>query len=244
MATFREAYHKKSDALSKNKLTLTPRNIRNEIFKFYMEHLHPIKPPPSFRHTLMWALQTGGYCLNWQFDFNTQMNWSAVEANWQLAVNPRAAENYAVVEAAAFRSEKPCQRPGEWADDEYVGVAFSSVCTMALDLREDERNADMESNMANEQAHHRARESNGESTDLNGLAIELADLVDARGDDDDDDDLNLPEYAEAEAQRQEENGRTMSEDDDDGTDDEESDAARRAGYAAGRSKFVLDEAEE
>ena len=115
---------------------------------------------------------------------------------------------------------------------------------MALDLREDERNADMESNMANEQAHHRARESNGESTDLNGIAIELADLVDARGDDDDDDDLNLPEYAEAEAQRQEENGRTMSEDDDDGTDDEESDAARRAGYAAGRSKFVLDEAEE
>ena len=56
--------------------------------------------------------------------------------------------------------------------------------------------------------------------------------------------MNLPEYAEAEAQRQEENGRTMSEDDDDGTDDEESDAARRAGYAAGRSKFVLDKAEE
>ena len=38
------------------------------------------------------GLQTGGYCLNWQFDFNTQMHWSAVEANWQLAVNPRAAE--------------------------------------------------------------------------------------------------------------------------------------------------------
>ena len=48
---------------------------------------------------------------------------------------------------------------------------------MALDLREDERNADMEANIADEQAHHRARESNGESTDLNAIAIELADLV-------------------------------------------------------------------
>ena len=98
--------------------------------------------------------------------------------------------------------------------------------------------------MENEQAHHRARESNRESTDLNAIAIELADLADARGDDDDDDGLNLPEYAEAEAQRQEENGRTMSDDDDDGTDDEKSDAARRSGYVAGRSRFVLDEAEE
>ena len=190
------------------------------------------------------GLQTGGYCLNWQFDFNTQMNWSAVEANWQLAVNPRAAENYAVVEAAAFRSEKPCQRPGDWADDEYTGVAFSSVCTMALDLREDERNADMQANIADEQAHHRARESNGESTDLNAIAIELADLVDARGDDDDDDGFELPEYAENEAQRQEENGTTMSEDDDDGTDNDKSDADRRSGYAAGRSRYVLDEADE
>ena len=74
--------------------------------------------------------------------------------------------------------------------------------------------------------------------------IELADLVDARGDDDDGDGFGLPEYAENEAQRQEENGRAMSEDDDDGTDNEKSDAARRSGYAAGRSKYVLDEADK
>ena len=173
------------------------------------------------------------------------MNWSAAEANWQLAVNPMAAEEYAIVEAAAFRSEKQCERPGDWADDEYAGVAFSTVCTMALDLREDQRNADMEADIANEQAHHRARESNGESTDLDSIALELAELVQTRGDDDDDDDgYTLPAYAESQAREQEENGTTMSDDDDKGTDDDESATVRRSEYAARRSRFVLDEADE
>ena len=82
---------------------------------FHVEHLHPIKPPPGFRRTLMRALQTGGYCLNRQFGLNTKANWSAVEAktnegaveaNRQLAVNPRAVVNYASVEAAAFHSSE------------------------------------------------------------------------------------------------------------------------------------------
>ena len=76
----RDAYKKQSDCLSFNKLTLTPRNIRNEMFKFYREHLHPLEAP-SFRHTLQWALQTDKYVLNWQFDFGTQLNLAAVEAS-------------------------------------------------------------------------------------------------------------------------------------------------------------------
>ena len=43
----REAYNRQSDSLGFNKIQLTPRNIRNEVFKFYREHLHPLKPSPT-----------------------------------------------------------------------------------------------------------------------------------------------------------------------------------------------------
>ena len=42
---------------------------------------------------------------------------------------------------------------------------------MALDLREDERDADMQTNVADEQARQRSRESNGGSTDLNAILL-------------------------------------------------------------------------
>ena len=77
----RDAYSKQSNTLGLNKIALSPRNIRNEIFKFYREHLRPISPAPSFRHCLQWALQTQKYYLNWRFDFTHQLNFAAVEAN-------------------------------------------------------------------------------------------------------------------------------------------------------------------
>jgi hypothetical protein len=57
----RDAYLKKSDMLTLDKVTLTKRNIMNEMFNFYREHLHPLTPIPSFRHTLMWALQSWSF---------------------------------------------------------------------------------------------------------------------------------------------------------------------------------------
>ena len=111
----RDAYKKKSDCLSFNKLTLAPRNICNGMFKFYREHLHPLEGP-SFRHTLQWALQTDEYLLNWQFDFGTQLlNLCAVEASWRLALGSSAATDMAIAEAAAFVPEKRGVAPGSWA---------------------------------------------------------------------------------------------------------------------------------
>ena len=70
----REAYSsRQSGSLGFNKVQLTPRNIRNEVFKFYREHLHPLKPSPSFKRCLMWALQSQQFTLNWQFDFTHQL---------------------------------------------------------------------------------------------------------------------------------------------------------------------------
>ena len=54
----RDAYKKQSDVIGMVSITLTQRNIMNEVFKFYREHLHPLNPFPSFRHTLMWAMQS------------------------------------------------------------------------------------------------------------------------------------------------------------------------------------------
>ena len=75
LETMRGAYSKKNDALTLDKATLTQRNITNVMFKFYREHLHPLTPSPSFRHTPMWALlQSNKFVLSWQFNFNGQMN--------------------------------------------------------------------------------------------------------------------------------------------------------------------------
>ena len=51
-----ESYVKHSvNTMAANKISLTPRNIMNEVFKFYREHLYPIQPVPSFERTLQWA---------------------------------------------------------------------------------------------------------------------------------------------------------------------------------------------
>ena len=146
----RDAYKKQSDCLSFNKLTLAPRNIRNEMFKFCREHLHPLEAP-SFRHTsLQWALQTGEYVLNWQFDFGTQMNLAAVKASWRLALDSSAAKDLAIVEAAAFVPEKRGVAPGSWADAIFTGLSFGQVCMTAMDAREDLNNERMQRTMDEE----------------------------------------------------------------------------------------------
>ena len=69
----------------------------------------------------MWALQSSLYLMGWQFSFNGQLNWSAAEANWRLVMEPLAATNYEIIEAACFVGEHRGGRPGPWADDVYTG---------------------------------------------------------------------------------------------------------------------------
>jgi hypothetical protein len=246
----RDAYKKQSDCLSFNKLTLTPRNIRNEMFKFYREHLHPLEAP-SFRHTLQWALQTDKYVLNWQFDFGTQLNLAAVEASWRLALDSSAAKDMAIVEAAAFVPEKRGVAPGSWADDNYTGLSFDQVCMTAMDAREDLNNERMQRTMDEE---HTADQpapddysTTGDSTtlDLGDLAAQLHDIASRQDDDDaEQDGFDLPEYAEQQAQNEEENGTTMSDDEVTSAEADRRDAERRTRLAAARGRYVLDEADE
>ena len=56
--------------------------------------------------------------------------------------------------------------------------------------------------------------------------------------------FDLPEYAEEQAQHEEENGTTMSDDEVTSAEADRRDAERRARLAAGRRRWVLDEAEE
>ena len=178
----RGAYSKKSDTLTLDKVTLTQRNIMNEMFKFYREHLHPLTPIPSFRHTLMWALQSNKYVLSWQFNFNGQMNWNATEANWRLAMDPRAAEDYDIVEAAAFVAESRTVRPGTWPNDIYVGKDFMTVCMFAREQQDAEFAAQSENGTVNADVPARpptpvypTTPANG--IDLGSLAGELAQLA-------------------------------------------------------------------
>jgi len=210
----RDAYSKQSDTLGLNKIALSPRNIRNEIFKFYREHLHPISPAPSFRHCLQWALQTQKYYLNWQFDFTHQLNFAAVEANWRLAVDPHAGDNLGIVISAAFAPEKRGQPPGPWAFDRHDDVSFQTVCLTAMDERENQHNTEMEGMIGGEadvrtpDPPRRGRVEHAVTTDsLIGMVVLLNDLAAARSDDSDDDDSGrpagmAPAYRDAEAQRQ------------------------------------------
>ena len=136
LALYREAYKKKSDVMTLNKITLTQKNCQYEMFKFYKEHLHPLSPIPSLRHMLMWALQSSMYVMGWQFSFNGQLNWTAAEANWRLLMEPIAATNYEIIEAACFVGEHRGGRPGPWADDVYTGVSWADVCMTARDQQD------------------------------------------------------------------------------------------------------------
>jgi len=66
------------------------------------------------------------------------MNWTAAEANWLLIMDPTAASNYDIVEAAVFiTADKRGARPGPWAEDEYVGIDFMTVTMTAADQHEE-----------------------------------------------------------------------------------------------------------
>ena len=134
----RDAYKKQSDVIGMNRIQLTQRNIMNEVFKFYREHIHPLDPFPSFRYTLIWAMQSQKYLLSWQFSFSGQMNWIAAEANWRLIMDPTAASKYGVIESAVFISaERRGARPRSWADDEHTGIDFMTLMMTAVDQHEE-----------------------------------------------------------------------------------------------------------
>ena len=67
--------------------------------------------------------------------FNGQLNWIAAEANWRLLMEPSAAMNYEISEAACFVQEHRGGRPSEWANDIYTGVSWAGVYMTARDLR-------------------------------------------------------------------------------------------------------------
>ena len=167
------------------------------MFKFYKEHLHPLSPIPSLRHMLMWALQSSLYLMGWQFSFNGQLNWSAAEANWRLVMEPLAAANYDIIEAACFVSEHRGGRPGPWADDCYTGVSWTDVCMTARDQQDaaeehddDVRGEDTEINTPPHEPHHPSGES--AFLDLNEFAVELDFVSEHHDEDDDPDDDEAP----------------------------------------------------
>ena len=239
----RDAYKKKSGCLNLNKTQLTPRNIRNEMYKFYREHLYPLEAP-SFRHTLQWALQTDKYTLNYQFDCGTQLNWCAVEANWRLALDSSSARDVSIVEHAAFASEKRGERPGTWADDKYTGLSFDQVCMQAMDAREERNNEDMQEEIARDEAARQPAgapalgvvEPDGESP-LVALAAELTDYAAGLQLE-----CALPEYAEAAARHEEEHGTTMTDDESDS--EEQRKRLARERRRAGIRRYLDDDAEE
>ena len=194
LALYREAYKKKSDVMTLNKITLTQKNCQYEMFKFYKEHLHPLSPIPSLRHMLMWSLQSSMYVMGWQFSFNGQLNWTAAEANWRLLMEPIAATNYEIIEAACFVGEHRGGRPGPWADDVYTGVSWTDVCMTARDQqdaaeeeRDDVGDDDLEINTPR-QMMHLTQGDESAFLDLNEFAVELDSALENHDEDDDPDD--------------------------------------------------------
>ena len=140
---------------------------------------------------------------------------------------------------------------GTWADGNYTGLLFGQVRMTAMGAREDLNNERMQRTM--EEEHTAAQpapddySTTGDSTRLNlgDLIAELHDMASRQVDDDaEPDGFDLPEYAEEQAQHEEENGTAMSDDEVTSAEADRRDAERRARLAAGRRRWVLDEAEE
>jgi len=136
--------------------------------------------------------------MGWQFSSNGQLNWSAAEANWRLVMDPLAATNYEVVEAAWFVGEHRGGRPGDWANDVYTGVSWTGVCMSARDQqdaaeaeRDDLGDDDLE---VNTQAPDDPPDASDESAylDLSELAIELGFVVEHHHEDGNPDDDEEP----------------------------------------------------
>jgi hypothetical protein len=195
----------------------------------------------------MWALQSNKYVLSWQFNFNGQMNWNATEANWRLAMDPRASEDYDIVEAAAFVAESRTVRPGTWANDIYVGQDFMAVCMFAREQQDAEFAAQADNGTVNGDVPARSPTPEYPSTPANGidldcLAHDLAQLsteLETELDDADDGDGASahgdappgapPAYRAAEA-------NAMAEEE---SDSEQEEAPRKP-----RSRYIDDEADD
>ena len=70
-------------------------------------------------------------------------------------MDPLAATNYEVIEAACFVSEHRGGRPGPWADDMYTGVSWADVCMAARDQQgaaEEEREDNADADLPHEHA--------------------------------------------------------------------------------------------
>ena len=168
------------------------------MFKFYKEHLHPLSYAPSLRHMLMWEIQSSCYVMGWQFSFNGPLNWITAEANWRLLMEPSAAMNYEIVEAACFVQEHRGGRPGEWANDIHTGKSWAGVRMIARDQQdaaeEEREDTDGEFNDLPDQHVQTPDDpldvSDDESAclDLNDSAAELNVVLENHDEDDDPDD--------------------------------------------------------
>ena len=132
----------------KNKTELTPKNIMNQMYKFYKQTLHPLPADyekPNFKHVLLWALQTGEYSINWNFTFDKQLNWSATEAKWRLMLDAEEAD-WSMVQKLMFNTGENAsdRHDGSWARDGY-GDSKSEFEHLAVkakeqkDIRTDDR---------------------------------------------------------------------------------------------------------
>ena len=197
---------------------------------------------------LMWALQSSMYIMGWQFSFMGQLNWSAAEANWRLVMDPLAATNYEIVEAACFISEHRGGRPGDWASDVYTGVSWVDVCMTARDQQEaaeDEEGDVGDDDFETNTPHDVAPEQRDESAylDLSELAVELDFVVEHHHEDDDPDDDEeawspygtAPPGAPPAYRAREANAMAAAESDDEPPDNTP---------VHQRSRYVLDEAAE
>ena len=234
----RDSYHREADTVSRNRIILTPRNVMNEVFKFYREHLYPITPIPSFRHCLMWALQSKLYTMNWQFNFHNQLNWAAAEANWQLNTDTDAVfsgnAKYDIVMAACFVGRTRHDSPGDLGEDCYLNVPFDRVAAEAMDMREAQGDEEVAA-MYEADTGPTIRIPVTDHYPLDDVVRMLHSLP--RLDEDSADIEGLPSYAEAVAQAQaaEESGN----DEEDDERDRESEERK-----ACRSKYILTDAEE
>ena len=143
------------DSFDDKKEEFTPKNMIRLLYRFYKENLYPMDPIPSFRHVLMWAIQSGDFDVNYSFFFNKQVSFASAEAAWRLRVDPQQyGLNWDVVSAAmvdigTLPSER--HKPGEWANDGYDTDEYDSLRVHVMNQREADNDARAEA-MLNEDA--------------------------------------------------------------------------------------------
>jgi hypothetical protein len=102
------------DSFDDKKDEITPKNMIRLLYRFYKENLYPMDPIPSFRHVLMWAIQSGDFDVNYSFFFNKQVSFASAEAAWRLRVDPQQyGLNWDVVSAAM--AVKDATSRGRWS---------------------------------------------------------------------------------------------------------------------------------